>query len=272
MSRDAALSETETGDAPDAPPRETPMPIGSRKVRKRAPALSWHVIFVDLIALLLAFFVLLFSMSELKLDAWLTIVDSFSERLNPSNDWAAPNLSQNQNAKRVWKGAGIDLDYLQALIDRRMNNAPLFKDVLIQKKTDHLLLTLPASVLFASGQAVVSDDGARLIRALGGILATVDNQIDVTGHTDMVPLTEGNPLQSNWELSLLRALKVAALLRAGGYTHTVPGFGAAESAYFTTAPEPADTRAQRARRVDIRIRAESAAVAANDDIFANVPE
>ncbi len=44
---------------------------------------TWMVIFADLLALLLTFFVLMFSMSSVQVAEWQAIVTSLSENLNP---------------------------------------------------------------------------------------------------------------------------------------------------------------------------------------------
>ena len=45
---------------------------------------AWMVIFTDLISLMLTFFVLLFSMSNLQLDRWENLIDVLSRTLSPN--------------------------------------------------------------------------------------------------------------------------------------------------------------------------------------------
>ena len=45
---------------------------------------AWMVIFADLTALLLTFFVLLFSMSSVNVAEWEEVISSFSTRLGPN--------------------------------------------------------------------------------------------------------------------------------------------------------------------------------------------
>ena len=45
---------------------------------------SWMLIFTDLVSLMLTFFVLLFSMSVVKVDAWNNVVSALSQSLKPS--------------------------------------------------------------------------------------------------------------------------------------------------------------------------------------------
>ncbi len=66
-------------------------------------------------------------------------------------------------------------------------------------------------VLFASGSPVINERGKDLIAAIAPILDRFDNPIRVEGHTDTVPLNQNG--YTNWNLSADRALAVLALLQ-----------------------------------------------------------
>ena len=51
----------------------------------------------DLLALMLAFFVLVFSMSQIRLDAWESLVEAMTDRLSPREEWPR------------WSGVGVRL-------------------------------------------------------------------------------------------------------------------------------------------------------------------
>ena len=46
----------------------------------------WLVIFADLVALLLTFFVMLFSMSNVTVESWQKMVDALTDALNPESE------------------------------------------------------------------------------------------------------------------------------------------------------------------------------------------
>ena len=50
---------------------------------------AWMITFADLTALMLTFFVLLFSMSKVETSTWEAIVDSLKHELNPSKSGQA---------------------------------------------------------------------------------------------------------------------------------------------------------------------------------------
>jgi chemotaxis protein MotB len=85
-------------------------------------------------------------------------------------------------------------------------------------------------VLFAPGQAVVQHDSVPLLRHLAGFLASgkIANAIRVEGHTDSTPISTSR-FRSNWELSTGRATAVLHELLGAGIRPTrlsVVGYGA----------------------------------------------
>ncbi|MBT3305153.1 MAG: chemotaxis protein MotB, partial [Alphaproteobacteria bacterium] len=44
----------------------------------------WLITFTDLVALMLAFFVMLFAMSNVKVSDWQNVIDSLSQTLRPT--------------------------------------------------------------------------------------------------------------------------------------------------------------------------------------------
>ncbi len=73
-------------------------------------------------------------------------------------------------------------------------------------------------VLFASGSPNLSPEGAEIIASLAPILAEFDNLILVEGHTDTVPLNENG--YTNWNLSADRALAVLQILEGAAINPT----------------------------------------------------
>ena len=78
-------------------------------------------------------------------------------------------------------------------------------------------LTLKGSVLFDSGKADIKDVAKPIIDKIGQILRSFDGYtIEITGHTDNVPMTSDTYRDNNW-LSSARALNAAEyLIKNGG--------------------------------------------------------
>lgn len=216
---------------------------------------AWMITLTDLISLLLAFFVLLFSMSQVKLDAWHALVQALSERLNPSVEWTDPDLRFDKNAPEVGKRRAVDLSYLQRILAEKIDTDPLLSRGLVIRLDDRLLLSLPADLLFPPGRADLTPAARNAAAVLASALGFVANQLEVHGHTDPDPVSGSGTFASNWELSLARSTAIANAISAGGYGLPVHVYGLADSRFFDLSTALSEARRMRlARRVDLVLR------------------
>ena len=214
----------------------------------------WLITFTDLIALLLAFFVMLFSMSAVEPEPWEDMTNSLTARLNPDFGWDSLAALTDLDATSTPADNAADLDYLQAVITDKIRNVPLLSQALLTKRSDRLIISLQADSLFEPGAASLDEEARAALFALGDTLRHISNRVDVNGHTDPNPIRRGK-YASNWELSVHRALAVATALASAGFTQEIAAGGFAESRYdegVTALDE--ETRFRRARRVDVVIR------------------
>ncbi len=115
-----------------------------------------------------------------------------------------------------------------------------------------MVLELQTDILFDSGSAKLSDEGAAMIREVGQLLGTIpDRKFQVEGHTDNVPIkTKTYP--SNWELASARAINVVKEMVDAG----MPGKRVSAASYADTRPTASNQsdegRAQN-RRIEIVI-------------------
>jgi len=80
-----------------------------------------------------------------------------------------------------------------------------------------MVIQLPSSVLFKSGQSQLSPAGKKAVIEVAGILTTIDNRkFQVAGHTDNQRASRG--LNPNWSLSYNRARSVFDVLVRSGVT------------------------------------------------------
>ena len=87
----------------------------------------------------------------------------------------------------------------------------------VTMRRGRMVVDLPARVLFASGDAELSEDGQESLREVAEVLRGVrDKRFIVGGHTDNVKLRGHSQYSSNWALSAARAVTVTeALVRSG---------------------------------------------------------
>ena len=217
----------------------------------------WLITFTDAMALMLTFFVMLYAMSVPAEDDWEDIRDSTKRYFGKyeSPDWYQGPQDTIDIAKLDFTRA-LNLNYLSSIIaDLRARDESL-KNILLYPQQNHLVISLPQDLLFKSGQAEVSDEGKTALFLIGGSLSKIRNRIEVIGHTDPRPITnsENSQIDTNWDLSLLRAMAVSDILQNVGYTRKIITRGLASSRFDELPTEwEEETRLNIARRVDILV-------------------
>jgi chemotaxis protein MotB len=214
---------------------------------------SWLIIFTDLVSLMLTFFVLLFSMSNLKVDKWESITDSLSQSLSPTSSKKVAAATAQFNIASIFRKRAINLDYLSALLEDMIPKDPLLAKGKLIRLEDRLIITLPGKILFAPGDSRLTEKAQESLFNLGGVLRNIGNEIGVNGHTAPGKV-QGREYESNWELSLARSISVANELRRSGYTETVTSYGYADSLYSQLPEMPESERRELSQRIDIVIR------------------
>ncbi len=215
---------------------------------------SWLMTFADLAALLVTFFVMLFSMSTVEMDKWDDIEEALSRYLNPAL------LAENSGPgvlielPVIAAQEGTNLDYLAGIVAVQMKEDAILGAALVQRTEDRFVMSLPGSLLFQSGAIAVSAGGNAALHRLGGILRNINNHIDVVGHSDPTRKVEDGK-DVNWELSVTRAYVVSRELHRAGHQQEIVAYGFG-STRFDDLPTDvsAERRMELARRVDIIIR------------------
>jgi chemotaxis protein MotB len=230
-------------------------------IRLRRPASrAWMVTFADLLSLLLAFFVLLFAMSKMETNAWKTLVNALSDRLNPLHQWIQPLVETESVPSKLFAKRAIDLDYLAGILQAKMADSEILSQSVLHRLDDALVVSLPGHLMFSSGRMQLHGEGQRALVALSTALKSVGNSIELVGHTDTSPPPPGSYINSNWDLSLARALALANGLRRLGYGETIKVVGAADAGYHDISTKLLDAqRKNLSRRVDLLIRETSSA-------------
>lgn len=218
---------------------------------------TWMVTFTDLVALMLTFFVLLFSMSRIDEVQWQNLKDSISLGLDRVSEFKVPFPEEELDIKRVTALPGDDLGYLASVLGQHMGEVSSLSGVLLENRGDQLRLVLRTDQHFEPAGGNLTAAGEDALFAIGGIVASLSNRIEVAGHA--LPMQSGSRERiRTWEAALLRAQSVAARLSSAGYRGDIPllalgarpGNGAAQG-------NSAQNDANLAGRVDIIIRAHS---------------
>lgn len=229
-------------------------PIAAARNRDSGQGPQWLITFADLAAVLVAFFVLMFSMSEVDTDRWNGAVDSLDRQFDLTREPEPARPTAQVNITQLMAEDGLDLGYLRRILVDQIAEQPELADTRLHETSDALTLTLPAGLLFETGGASLSREGLRALFVLAGALARIDNDIEVVGHADP-RRAEGSRHDTNWELSLARAAATARALNANGVSRPIRVMGAGASRFEEIDPSlPDERRMALARRVDIVVR------------------
>lgn len=213
----------------------------------------WLVTFADLVALLIAFFVMLFATQRVDAEKWEALTEALSRRLNPDQTILIARPSAEMNVERLSPERAIDLRYLEAVVADKTRVQPELAGLALRRYEDRLVIALPAELLFEVGSANAKPSARPVLFALAGMLGAIGNRIEVVGHTDPTPVA-GSRFRSNWELSIARAVTVASELRQAGYDRPLAPSGYGATKFRELPPRVAgDARLAVARRVDVVI-------------------
>jgi len=215
----------------------------------------WLVTFTDVMALMLTFFVLLYSMSAPQEEKWEAMSMALMQKPEVFDAKTFSAASQDViSIDKVSTSKALDLSYLMSLTAKLLKEKNIENVVLIENN-ERFIISLPSELLFDSGTDYIGIEGKKLLFELGGILTRIKNRIEVVGHSDPRPInSEDGKYASNWELSLGRAASVSSMLKTVGYDRPVTIRGVS-SARFDELPLAMDEQQRLAlsRRVDIMV-------------------
>ena len=211
----------------------------------------WLLTYADMITLLLAFFVVLYSMSRVDAGKFEKITEALTTAFKGHQDLEA-ELKQKLSSKftinkHLKRG---DLVVLRKQIEKISQQLELGSSLNTEHRAYGLVIHVSESALFSAGEAKIRNKAKKMLDLIVLQLLKVPNHIRVEGHTDNLPInTEKYP--SNWELSTFRA---TSCLRYLLKKHDFPPEKISALGYAEFRPlAPNDTEEGRAknRRVDI---------------------
>ena len=185
-----------------------------QEVEEGAPA--WVVTFGDLMSLLLCFFVLLLSFSEMDRNKYRIVSGSMRNAFGIQRK--KPVFESPKGQKMISKefDQAIVLVKVQELVDPIIRELEAefqkFKEsVEIEVDEDEVTIRMMGEASFDTGSATLREEFVPLLAKIGEVLSKTRGEIIFAGHTDNVPLI-GGKFGSNLGLSMARAGSVAEYL------------------------------------------------------------
>ena len=124
----------------------------------------------------------------------------------------------------------------------------------VQREKDRVVVTVGSAGAFSSGSAKLTKQARAIMQKIATVSGKGAGQINVSGHTDDVPLIFGGQYRDNWDLAAARASSVVQELSKSG---TIPSDKLRAISFGETKPiEQNDTRQGREknRRIEIEIK------------------
>lgn len=207
----------------------------------------WMTTYGDIMTLLVTFFVLLISMSEIRMKKFKDAISNFqrqpgmfagSESVVPS-DYSSASTEARRRSKQYQQ-------FLEKIEARGLEDK-----IQANLTEEGIHVVIADSLMFRTGQARLIEPSRTVLRELTNLLNEDVESVVVEGHTDDRPIdTERFP--SNWELSTARAASSVRFLQKNAPEYDPSRFQAV--GHGSTRPRaPNDTREGRAqnRRVEI---------------------
>ena len=165
----------------------------------------WLLTYADLITLLLAFFIVMYSMSQIDAKKFGKMAEALQGVLKGGENVLA-------QGEQKTKGHGLlklgNLRILQKQVEEQFEAIGKQQDVQTEITERGLVVHIVESALFKQGSADLEAKSMEILDLVFENIKNVPNHIRVEGHTDDRPI---NTVQypSNWELSTARATQVA---------------------------------------------------------------
>lgn len=213
----------------------------------------WLISYADFITLLFAFFVVMYSISQVSDSKYRVLSDTFVEAFNqpvnaktssepqnnpsPTSTIITPidmgqtaieptNAEQSSTISDVTPGqpdveaaepvkTSDELTQISDLVTEKFTQ--LINDQMIQVSSNELWLQieLKDSILFTSGSADTSEQAQKIFDEIAAILQGYSNPVQVEGFTDNIPI-KNVKYPTNWELSTARASAIVKYLASKG--------------------------------------------------------
>jgi len=215
----------------------------TRKRNKKNQEGSWAISYVDMLTLLLCFFIIFYNNNKANGEKKETLLNQIavgmSERQQGNSQVVVGKSDEAQTTKASRQVAKSDPNttHETALLDTIQNDLKQDFGANIVSKDQGLEISFEGVSFFLSGKTDLRPEGRQTIEKIIGKLAANKDQIHLTvqGHTDPTKTKKRPNYSDNWELSVLRATSVLKLFIKNGYSQEL-----------LSAEGFADTRAERA--------------------------
>ena len=178
----------------------------------------WLLTYSDLITLLMVFFVVLYSASNINQKKYEQLANSMSSAFTGGTGIGGAGIGQGEGnsssegeLKPLVQTEEEKLQGIGGQVDDMIKTLGLEDSVSTSIEERGLVLSFNDSIFFDSAKADIKENMKSKLVALSEILNKIDNYVRVEGHTDNLPI-KNEFYSSNWQLSSIRASNVVEFL------------------------------------------------------------
>lgn len=174
----------------------------------------WLVSYADFVTLLFAFFVVMYSVSQVSETKYRQLSDTLDAAFSSPQTRRTPaDPSANTPPDSAVNLA--PLDEITAALEAALAPLGVEGKIHITGNEQWVEIELSANLLFSSASAQLQAEAETVLNSVAEILAPYDNAIAIAGHTDDLPIATSE-FKNNWLLSSARAVAVVNLLAYQG--------------------------------------------------------
>jgi len=191
----------------------------NRRKNKDSGVDDWVVTYGDMLSLLLVFFILLYAISSVNEGKFRKVSEKLSKAFGGSESVISNTSGGGDNI--------LDLETIIQELNKQIRTLNLQDDIDVVNNGKDIVIRGKGDTFFASGNANLTDKIKEFLDLLAPIIKTTNNDIEVDGHTDDIPI-KSDKFPSNWELSSARAASVVRYLidtqKINPFRFTTKGF------------------------------------------------
>jgi chemotaxis protein MotB len=158
----------------------------------------WAISYADMVTNLMIFFLMLYGLSRVAGDKRQDLVQGMQDKFRGKT-------AVEVKAEKVLKN--YKEEEAATKVTEMMEKQGLNKYTQVEINEKQIKISLNIPVLFASGEAALTQEAKKALDPIAKVLNSVPNKVIVEGYTDNIPVAKG-AYKSNWELSVARAYSV----------------------------------------------------------------
>ena len=220
-----------------------------------AGMMRWLLTYADMLTLLFALFVILYSISQVDQEKLRALAMALGNAFGVHGQTSVMSSAATTDTKPVvMEKSQVQLTTTRQRVQKWILQRKLERDVKVRFNERGLVISLMTDkVLFRSGSAMLLPRTKRVLSDIAELLRETTNPIIVEGHTDDVPITSPKikrKYSDNWDLSTSRAVNVLKYLIRKGLSPdrmSAAGYGS----FKPLVPNIDDITRAKNRRIDI---------------------